>query len=182
MAPPLRVLVQEYAGQEAPAVVERSTQEMDQLRERMEFENMSKIEQCVVRHKDDLWWYWTQASSCPSPLALLIPCRSTRPALASCLQPFGAMACRGGGGGGGNEVEAELTRRRRRRRSVGRGEGGGGAEEKEKNEEEEMEMEIEVEEEELEMEMEIELEAEEMEMEMEIEVEEEELEMEMEIE
>jgi len=83
MAPPLRVLVQEYAGQEAPAVVERSSQDMDQLRERMEFENMSKIEQCVVRHKDDLWWYWTQVD--PTGTGL-VPAAVWRNGMSSCLQ------------------------------------------------------------------------------------------------
>ena len=28
-------------------------------KERMEQDNLAKLEALVVKHKDDLWWYWT---------------------------------------------------------------------------------------------------------------------------
>ena len=66
MAPPLEALVNEYLEPGAEAYVTptvETTDHKEQYREKMEQDNLAKLEMLVVKHKDDLWWYWTHVDS-----------------------------------------------------------------------------------------------------------------------
>jgi len=90
MAPPLASLSAEYLKPgEEPAYISptpeegRSGESKEEYREKMEQDNLAKLESLVVKHKDDLWWYWTHVdvdNTCKIPTALW------RQGMASCLQ------------------------------------------------------------------------------------------------
>jgi Ca2+-binding EF-hand superfamily protein len=68
MAPPLETLVREYLepGEKpyvSPAPGVEPPEQKEQYKERMEQDNLAKLEALVVKHKDDLWWYWTHVDS-----------------------------------------------------------------------------------------------------------------------
>ena len=91
MAPPLESLVAEYveisggpsAVSRTPAPQVDDASDKGTFIQKMEEDNLAKLETMVVKHKDDLWWYWTHLDP---ENTTKVSAALWRQGMASCLQ------------------------------------------------------------------------------------------------